>query len=89
MSEVQSAQHEHGGSSSTQSSLFRPNKDLSLKTRLYRRLMVEIDPKWGDMVLVGCFFCAGLVDSVAYHVYSCFVSMQTGELSPTSHSAIR
>lgn len=39
----------------------------------------EITSSWGDAVLiVGCF-ATGLLDSAVFNVWSCFVSMQTGE----------
>lgn len=46
----------------------------------------EVDPRWGDLVLLVCFLIAGLVDSAAFNMYGCFVSMQTGNFAP---SAIR
>ncbi|KAF4442644.1 hypothetical protein F53441_11685 [Fusarium austroafricanum] len=42
------------------------------------RFTTEIDTKWGDLLLLICFFVAGLVDSAAFNMYGCFVSMQTG-----------
>ena len=59
-------------------------KDLqndSLRHRVRRRLRADIDPKRADVVLILGYFIAGLVDSVAYNTYSCFVSMQTGTLN--------
>ena len=39
----------------------------------------EVTAVWGDAVLiVGCF-ATGLLDSAVFNVWSCFVSMQTGE----------
>lgn len=39
----------------------------------------EVTASWGDAVLiVGCF-ATGLLDSAVFNVWSCFVSMQTGE----------
>ncbi|KAF4971047.1 hypothetical protein FZEAL_9932 [Fusarium zealandicum] len=43
-----------------------------------RRFTSEVDVKWGDVLLLVCFFVAGLVDSAAFNMYGCFVSMQTG-----------
>ncbi|KAL4725685.1 hypothetical protein ACLX1H_007836 [Fusarium chlamydosporum] len=43
-----------------------------------RRFAADIDTKWGDILLLVCFFVAGLVDSAAFNMYGCFVSMQTG-----------
>lgn len=42
-------------------------------------LQEEVTAGWGDAVLiVGCF-ATGLLDSAVFNVWSCFVSMQTGE----------
>ncbi|KAM0425319.1 hypothetical protein ACHAPT_009375 [Fusarium lateritium] len=43
-----------------------------------QRLTAEVDVRWGDILLLVCFFIAGLVDSAAFNLYGCFVSMQTG-----------
>lgn len=51
------------------------------KSGLRRRLTAQIDTKWADLVLLSCFYCSGLIDSMAFNMYGCFVSMQTG----TSH----
>lgn len=48
------------------------------KSQVRQRLDAEIDAKWADLILLGCFFCSGLVDSMAFNMYACFVSMQTG-----------
>jgi len=52
--------------------------DRSFTQRLMARLNSDIDPRWADLILGGCFFCTGLIDSVAFSVFSCFVAMQTG-----------
>lgn len=56
-----------------------PQASKSLSSRLHSRFTSEVDPKWADLVLLGCFFVAGMVDSVVFNKYTCFVSMQTGE----------
>lgn len=43
------------------------------------RFAAEVDTRWGDILLLVCFFVAGLVDSAAFNMYGCFVSMQTGQ----------
>ncbi|KAH6876387.1 hypothetical protein B0T10DRAFT_497928 [Thelonectria olida] len=43
-----------------------------------QRWTVDIDTRWGDILLLVCFLVAGLVDSAAFNMYGCFVSMQTG-----------
>ncbi|KAJ4003590.1 hypothetical protein NW752_011014 [Fusarium irregulare] len=42
------------------------------------RFTADIKTKWSDLLLLLCFFVAGLVDSAAFNMYGCFVSMQTG-----------
>ncbi|KZM19333.1 uncharacterized protein EKO05_0002918 [Ascochyta rabiei] len=48
------------------------------QSQFRQRLDAQIDSKWADLILLGCFFCSGLVDSMAFNMYACFVSMQTG-----------
>ena len=48
------------------------------KSPVASRFTTEIDTRWGDILLLICFFVAGLVDSAAFNMYGCFVSMQTG-----------
>ena len=38
----------------------------------------EISTGWGDAVLILMCFTTGLLDSAAFNVWNCFVSMQTG-----------
>ncbi|CEF74714.1 hypothetical protein FGSG_02423 [Fusarium graminearum PH-1] len=38
-----------------------------------RRFTSDIDTRWGDLLLLVCFFIAGLVDSAAFNMYGCFV----------------
>ncbi|KAF2676237.1 hypothetical protein K458DRAFT_492565 [Lentithecium fluviatile CBS 122367] len=47
-------------------------------SQIIRRLEAQVDPKWADSILLGCFYCSGLIDSMAFNMYGCFVSMQTG-----------
>ena len=56
-----------------------PTSSLPWTVRLRSRFTSDIDTAWADTILLGCFFVAGIVDSVAFNTYSCFVSMQTGE----------
>ena len=49
------------------------------KSQIQQRLDAQIDTKWADLILLGCFFCSGLIDSMAFNMYACFVSMQTGQ----------
>lgn len=61
-----------------------PRSSLPWSTRLVSRFTSDIDTKWGDVILLGCFLLTGMVDSVAFNTYSCFVGMQTGEFSDSS-----
>jgi hypothetical protein len=46
----------------------------------YRKyLAADIDESWTDLILLVTCFISGLVDSAVFNVWSCFVSMQTGE----------
>jgi Protein of unknown function (DUF1275) len=78
MNTSESARYENGGYPARDASPLPTQPGDTFQCRLRKRMTVEIDTKWGDVVLVGCFFCAGLIDSVAFNIYSCFVSMQTG-----------
>jgi hypothetical protein len=64
MNTPQSALQENGGYPSREVSLSRKVARDTFRKRLYRRLNAEIDTKWGDIILLGCFFCSGLIDSV-------------------------
>ncbi|RGP77953.1 hypothetical protein FLONG3_3910 [Fusarium longipes] len=48
------------------------------QSSVQKRFTAEIDTRWADVLLLVCFFIAGLVDSAAFNMYGCFVSMQTG-----------
>ncbi|KAL2423926.1 hypothetical protein ABEF95_010001 [Exophiala dermatitidis] len=52
--------------------------DMFWSKRIYSRFTADIDARWADTILLGCFFVSGIVDSVAFSTYTCFVSMQTG-----------
>jgi hypothetical protein len=49
------------------------------KSQVRQRLDADVDARWADLILLGCFFCSGLIDSMAFNMYACFVSMQTGQ----------
>ncbi|KAK6384797.1 hypothetical protein LTS17_002360 [Exophiala oligosperma] len=60
-----------------------PSKELPLDslpwtTRLRLRFAQDIDPAWADTILLACFFTTGMVDSIAFNTWDCFVGMQTG-----------
>ena len=42
-------------------------------------LAQDVDKSWADVILLVACFMSGLVDSAVFNVWSCFVSMQTGE----------
>lgn len=50
----------------------------NMKTRLEQHLYTEITTEWADLVLIACCFVSGVIDSVAFDVWGCFCSMQTG-----------
>ena len=54
------------------------------------RFTTDVNTKWSDLLLLLCFFVAGLVDSAAFNMYGCFVSMQTGQSSliPSTNSPL-
>ncbi|KAF4991904.1 hypothetical protein FDECE_13870 [Fusarium decemcellulare] len=53
-------------------------ESLPSGSSISRRFAADVDVRWGDLLLLVCFFVAGLVDSAAFNMYGCFVSMQTG-----------
>ncbi|RMJ18596.1 hypothetical protein CDV36_001701 [Fusarium kuroshium] len=53
-------------------------ESVPTSSSISRRFTAEVDVRWGDILLLVCFFVAGLVDSAAFNLYGCFVSMQTG-----------
>ena len=59
----------------TADSLSKPHP----KSQIRQRLDADVDARWADLILLGCFFCSGLIDSMAFNMYACFVSMQTGQ----------
>jgi hypothetical protein len=62
-----------------------PEKDfpqsLPWLTRIRLRFTSDIDTKWGDTILLACFFSTGMVDAIAFNTWNCFVGMQTGWLT--------
>ena len=44
----------------------------------HRFLSHELDSSWMGLVIVICFFTSGIIDSVAFNTWNCFVAMQTG-----------
>ena len=57
------------------------------ESQLRQRLDADVDVNWADLILLGCFFCSGLIDSMAFNMYACFVSMQTGQCIKEPNSA--
>jgi len=38
----------------------------------------ELVTSWSSSIIIVCFFTSGLIDSVAFNSWNCFVGMQTG-----------
>jgi hypothetical protein len=51
-----------------------------------RFLSHELDTAWMGAVIVTCFFTSGLIDSVAFNSWNCFVGMQTGQCPSRPHA---
>ncbi len=49
-------------------------------------LSADVDESWADLILLVTCFISGLVDSAVFNVWSCFVSMQTGQSQPLPDS---
>jgi hypothetical protein len=47
----------------------------------HRFLSHELDASWMGAIVVTCFFTSGLIDSVAFNTWNCFVGMQTGKVT--------
>ncbi|KAJ5371627.1 hypothetical protein N7517_003633 [Penicillium concentricum] len=47
-------------------------------SRLSKHLRSELDPTYGDLILLFCYIITGLLDSSAVFIWGSFVSMQTG-----------
>lgn len=62
----------------------KPDIEESFWQRLRLRMKADIDLQRTHLVLIGLFFITGLVDSAAYNIWSCFVSMQTGVYTVSS-----
>ena len=52
-----------------------PQKRLA---KLKENLGADLSPQKTHLILILLFFVTGLVDSAAYNIFTCFVSMQTG-----------
>jgi len=46
---------------------------------MMEHLQADITVAWTDLVLLLLTFTTGLLDSAVFNVWSCFVSMQTGQ----------
>ena len=88
----------HDSPSSTQQSSRTSSVDREKRTRMttpaskskrVRQYMAQdLDRSWFTIVLVACFFQSGLLDSVAFNSWSCFVGMQTGTSNALRHQHI-
>lgn len=59
----------------------KPDSGHSFPKRLRLSMQAEVAPQKTHFILICLFLVTGLVDSAAYNIWSCFVSMQTG-ISP-------
>ncbi|KAJ5463768.1 hypothetical protein N7475_008712 [Penicillium sp. IBT 31633x] len=50
----------------------------SRRSRLSKHFRQELNPAYGDLVLLFCYIITGLLDSSAVFIWGSFVSMQTG-----------
>lgn len=53
-------------------------KTKRIVKRAHRYFDQELRSPYTSLILIVCFFTSGLIDSVAFNVFSCFVGMQTG-----------
>jgi hypothetical protein len=53
-----------------------PKKGIKTTTKFFYQ---EVDSSWTVVLVVVCFFTAGMVDAVSYSCWGTFVSMQTGK----------
>jgi Protein of unknown function (DUF1275) len=60
----------------------KPDAEQSFTKRFKLRMISDVDAQRTHLILIGLFFVTGLVDSAAYNIWNCFVSMQTGMFSP-------
>lgn len=59
----------------------RALEEKSRWKRWQRYLSQDVDEAWADTILLVLCLIAGIVDSAVFNVWSCFVSMQTGDNS--------
>jgi uncharacterized membrane protein YoaK (UPF0700 family) len=69
--------------SSRHSSIMRSQEKITYTTKrsakqVHRYFNHELRTPFTSIILIICFFTSGLIDSVAFNVFSCFVGMQTG-----------
>jgi hypothetical protein len=55
------------------------NRKQSSLSSVRDHFEAELTESWGDLVLIVCCFITGLLDAAVFNVWSCFVSMQTGQ----------
>ncbi|KAK5064993.1 hypothetical protein LTR84_000828 [Exophiala bonariae] len=53
-------------------------KSPSVVVKSQRYLYQDLDTSYMGLVVIVCFFISGLIDSVAFNSWNCFVQMQTG-----------
>ena len=60
----------------------KPNRLASIR----EHFQAEVTESWGDLILILSCFVTGLLDSAVFNVWSCFVSMQTGQYPFSLHA---
>ena len=55
--------------------LSKPSGRHAVTLRLRKHFTVDINKKWGDIALLGCYVITGLLDSASVFIWGSFVSM--------------
>lgn len=58
--------------------LSKPSGGHALASKIQKHFSVNVNKKWGDLALLGCYIITGLLDSASVFIWGSFVSMQTG-----------
>ncbi|KAK4890757.1 hypothetical protein LTR27_010576 [Elasticomyces elasticus] len=79
LSESDRAESGHlNGNGELDALLGKSDKQDGLVKRSQQHMTAEVNKKYGDLVLLGCYIITGLLDSSSVQVWGSFVSMQTG-----------
>ena len=67
-----------------------PLEKMARTAEISRRyLFQELESSYMTLTLIICFFISGLVDSVAFNSWNCFVNMQSGKSASNSHPCLK